>query len=110
MPTTAAAFPLVAFFFCWVFEAGLGDVELPLPAELEPEPNPVHEARWRVAVAFAEANCLNLRNGTWQAAKILLDLAKPPLFWTPGVNLFLKMLWAKSRYVADELGSEVRSR
>jgi hypothetical protein len=61
-PTLAAAFFLVAFFFCWVFEAGLGDVDLPLPAEPEPEPNPVDEARCRVDVAFAEENCVALRN------------------------------------------------
>jgi len=42
--------------------------------------------------------------------KILLYLAEPPLFWTPGVNSFGMMLLVKSCSVAKELGSKVRSR
>ncbi len=44
------------------------------------------------------------------AAKILLDIAEPPLFSTPGVHSFPRTLFAKSRSVAEKLGSEVRSR
>jgi hypothetical protein len=40
----------------------------------------VEKARWREAEAFAEANWVALRYCVWYAAKILLDLAEPPLF------------------------------